>query len=196
MCCPARRRSRPIPTDSDPLPEQWYEDLQTGECFEVVNVEFDNDLIEIQYGDGAIAEIGFEEWRGMTLEMIKAPSDIIEAADHAADEFIDYGDNASDRDTGMWPNAGGESPPPHQERQNSPPGRLRLPPGSHTRDARPCATACPQRQSGNRRDHRGDTRPGKGHPLPRASCERRLSQGRAHRCCVLANNHTLDRTSG
>ncbi|MGC1389004.1 MAG: DUF6763 family protein [Steroidobacteraceae bacterium] len=58
-----------------PEPEQWYVDRLTGDMFQVVSVNEDDDSIGIQYADGALEEKSLDEWATMGLESCEQPED-------------------------------------------------------------------------------------------------------------------------
>ncbi|HJS22378.1 MAG TPA: DUF6763 family protein [Steroidobacteraceae bacterium] len=59
--------------DYDPVPGQWYENLEEEETFQVLKVDEDSELIEIQYLDGDVEEIDLESWAEMDLEKRDEP---------------------------------------------------------------------------------------------------------------------------
>lgn len=59
--------------DHDPVPGQWYENLEEEETFQVLKVDEDSELIEIQYLDGDVEEIDLETWAEMDLEVTDEP---------------------------------------------------------------------------------------------------------------------------
>ena len=59
--------------DYDPVPGQWYENLEEDEVFQVLTVDPDQELIEIQYDNGDIEEIDLDAWREMDLERTDEP---------------------------------------------------------------------------------------------------------------------------
>ena len=59
--------------DYEPVPGQWYENLEEEEQFRVLTMDEDSELIEIEYLDGDIEELDLEAWREMDLERIEEP---------------------------------------------------------------------------------------------------------------------------
>lgn len=59
--------------DYEPVPSQWYENLEEEESFRVLSVDEDSELIEIEYLDGDIEELDVEAWHEMDLERIAEP---------------------------------------------------------------------------------------------------------------------------
>ena len=59
--------------DYEPVPGQWYENLEEEESFRVLSVDEDSELVEIEYLDGDIEEIDIEAWHEMDLEHTQEP---------------------------------------------------------------------------------------------------------------------------
>ncbi|HEY7890170.1 MAG TPA: DUF6763 family protein [Steroidobacteraceae bacterium] len=59
--------------DYEPVPGQWYENLEDEESFRVLTVDEDSELVEIEYLDGEIEEIDLETWHEMDLDRIDEP---------------------------------------------------------------------------------------------------------------------------
>ena len=70
--------------DYEPVPGQWYENLEEEESFHVLTVDEDSELIEIEYLDGDIEEIDIEAWHEMDLERTSEPEGWAES--HAKEE--------------------------------------------------------------------------------------------------------------
>jgi hypothetical protein len=73
-----------VSRDYEPVPSQWYENLEEEESFRVLSVDEDSELIEIEYLDGDIEELDVEAWHEMDLERIAEPEGW--AASQAEDE--------------------------------------------------------------------------------------------------------------
>ena len=94
--------------DYEPVPGQWYENLEEEESFRVLSVDEDSELVEIEYLDGDIEEMDVESWHEMDLEKIPEPegwSDEDEAEDDEdwedeEDEDEDDDDFDDDEDEG------------------------------------------------------------------------------------------------
>ena len=76
--------------DYEPVPGQWYENLEEEESFRVLSVDEDSELLEIEYLDGDIEEIDLESWREMDLERIEEPEGWSESDDEDADDDEDW----------------------------------------------------------------------------------------------------------
>ncbi|HKT73421.1 MAG TPA: DUF6763 family protein [Steroidobacteraceae bacterium] len=83
--------------DYEPVPGQWYENLEEEESFRVLTVDEDSELVEIEYLDGDIEEIDIEAWHEMDLEMTQEPEGWGEA-----DEDEDESDEDDDEDDDDW----------------------------------------------------------------------------------------------
>ncbi len=59
--------------DYEPVPGQWYENLEDDESFRVLKVDEDAELVELEYLDGEIEEIDLETWHEMDLEPTQEP---------------------------------------------------------------------------------------------------------------------------
>jgi len=53
----------------------WYQELATGQLFEVVAVDEKYGTIEVQYGDGDIAEFEMESWGRLEITLTNAPEE-------------------------------------------------------------------------------------------------------------------------
>lgn len=100
----------PVGRDYDPVPGQWYENLEEEETFQVLNVDEDSELIEIQYLDGDVEEIDVETWAEMDLEKRDEPEgwsgsegeeddeEEVEEEDDDDDDDDDWDDDDDDDD--------------------------------------------------------------------------------------------------
>src|ERR1700719_2079729 len=85
-----------VSRDYEPVPSQWYENVEEEESFRVLSVDEDSELIEIEYLDGDIEEVDLEAWTEMDLERIEQPEGWSESED--ADEDEDDLDEDEDED--------------------------------------------------------------------------------------------------
>ena len=83
--------------DYEPVPSQWYENLEEEESFRVLSVDEDSELVEIEYLDGDIEEIDLEAWHEMDLAKIAEPEGWSESADEDTDEDEEW-DEEEDED--------------------------------------------------------------------------------------------------
>lgn len=72
--------------DYEPVPGQWYENLEEEEPFRVLSVDEDSELVEIEYLDGDIEEIDLETWHEMDLERTEEPEGWSESQEEDEDE--------------------------------------------------------------------------------------------------------------
>lgn len=90
--------------DYEPVPGQWYENLEEEESFRVLAVDEDSELVEIEYLDGDIEEIDLERWHEMDLELTQEPegwSESDEGEDEDEEEDEDW-DEEEDEDEDDW----------------------------------------------------------------------------------------------
>jgi hypothetical protein len=88
--------------DYDPVPGQWYENLEEEETFQVLSVDPDEELVEIQYENGDIEEIDLDSWHEFDLDKTNQPegwvADDKEAAEDAEEEDEDWDEDEDDDD--------------------------------------------------------------------------------------------------
>jgi len=90
-----------VSRDYEPVPSQWYENVEEEESFRVLSVDEDSELIEIEYLDGDIEELDLEAWHEMDLEKIAQPEGWSEPDEEDADEDEEY-DEEDDEDEDDW----------------------------------------------------------------------------------------------
>lgn len=86
-----------VSRDYEPVPSQWYENVEEEESFRVLSVDEDSELVEIEYLDGDIEEIDLEAWHEMDLEKIEEPEGWSESDDEDTDEDEEW-DEEEDED--------------------------------------------------------------------------------------------------
>ncbi len=59
----------------DPIEGNWYYDTERRRDFTVVTVDEEEEVIEIQYQDGDLEELDFDEWAELDLELTEPPED-------------------------------------------------------------------------------------------------------------------------
>ncbi|UCE88121.1 MAG: hypothetical protein JSW10_07015 [Pseudomonadota bacterium] len=89
-----------MPTEADPIVDNWYAHLDKGQRFLVVAVDDINGLVEIQHFDGNIEELDFEQWYLLDVETSEAPENWIGALDIA--EADDLGTEITDTSAADW----------------------------------------------------------------------------------------------
>jgi hypothetical protein len=82
-------RVRAVSRDYEPVPGQWYENLEEEEPFRVLSIDEDSELIELEYLDGDIEEIDLETWHEMDLELTQEPEGWSEGQDEDDEEEDD-----------------------------------------------------------------------------------------------------------
>jgi hypothetical protein len=75
-----------VSRDYEPVPGQWYENLEEEEPFRVLTMDEDSELVEIEYLDGDIEEIDLETWHEMDLELTQEPEGWAASQDEDDDE--------------------------------------------------------------------------------------------------------------
>jgi hypothetical protein len=86
-----------VSRDYEPVPGQWYQNVEEEESFRVLSVDEDSELLEIEYLDGDIEEIDLETWHEMDLDRIAEPEGWSES-DEDESEDEDYDDEDEDED--------------------------------------------------------------------------------------------------
>jgi hypothetical protein len=87
-----------VSRDYEPVPGQWYQNLEEEESFRVLSVDEDSELLEIEYLDGDIEEIDLETWHEMDLERIEEPEGWSESDDEDEAEDEEDWDEEDDED--------------------------------------------------------------------------------------------------
>ena len=82
--------------DYEPVPGQWYENVEEEESFRVLSVDEDSELLEIEYLDGDVEEIDLEAWHEMDLERIEEPEGWSESDDDEAEDDEDWEEDEED----------------------------------------------------------------------------------------------------
>lgn len=82
--------------DYEPVPGQWYENLEDEESFRVLTVDEDSELVEIEYLDGEIEELDLETWHEMDLERTNEPEGWAESDEEEEDEEEDEEEEEED----------------------------------------------------------------------------------------------------
>jgi hypothetical protein len=94
-----------VSRDHEPVPGQWYENVEEEESFRVLSVDEDSERLEIEYLDGDIEEIDLETWREMDLERIEEPEGWSKSDDEDAEDDEDdweEEDEEDDEDDDDW----------------------------------------------------------------------------------------------
>jgi hypothetical protein len=94
----ADKETSAVSRDYEPVPSQWYRNIEEEESFRVLRVDEDSELIEIEYLDGDIEEIDVETWHEMDLEKIDEPEGWSESDDEDANEEEEEWDEDNEDD--------------------------------------------------------------------------------------------------
>jgi hypothetical protein len=90
---------RAVSRDYEPVPGQWYENLEEEEPFRVLTVDEDSELVELEYLDGDIEEIDLETWHEMDLELTTEPEGwAASQKEEEEDEDDDWDEDEDDED--------------------------------------------------------------------------------------------------
>jgi hypothetical protein len=71
---------------AQPIVGEWYL-TQTGETFEVVAYDADDETVDIQYFDGALEEIDLETWLELELRPVEPPEDWSGSLDLMSEDY-------------------------------------------------------------------------------------------------------------
>jgi hypothetical protein len=100
-----------MPTENDPIVDNWYSHLDKGQLFTVIDVS--EDSVDIQYFDGDLEEMSLSAWYDMNIELSAEPENWSGAMDIA--ETDDYGTEITDTKAGDWSEPAQEYRQPGQE---------------------------------------------------------------------------------
>ena len=89
-----------VSRDYEPVPGQWYQNVEEEESFRVLSVDEDSERLEIEYLDGDIEEIDLEAWREMDLERIEEPEGWSDEDEESEDD--EDWDEEEDEDDDDW----------------------------------------------------------------------------------------------
>lgn len=84
--------------DFDPVPGQWYEDLDREEVFKVVSLDPDDMLVRIQWLDGEYEDLDLEAWNELDLEQAEEPEGWVDEEEELDDEEEEEDDLDEDWD--------------------------------------------------------------------------------------------------
>jgi hypothetical protein len=87
-----------VSRDYEPVPGQWYQNLEEEESFRVLSMDEDSELLEIEYLDGDIEEIDLEAWHEMDLAKIEEPEGWSESDDEDEAEKDDWDEEDEEDD--------------------------------------------------------------------------------------------------
>ena len=90
--------------DFDPVPGQWYEDLDREEFFKVVSLDPDDMLVRIQWLDGEYEDLDLDAWNELDLELAEEPEGWVDddEDDEEDEEEDDWDEEDEDEDDDDW----------------------------------------------------------------------------------------------
>jgi len=89
-----------MPTELDPIAENWYSHLDKGQRFTVTAVNEKEGTVELQHFDGDIEEITLEDWYNLDVELCEEPENWAGAVDIS--EVDDFGTEITDTSEEDW----------------------------------------------------------------------------------------------
>ena len=84
--------------ESDPIVGHWYEDLDNGQRFEVLEVDEDRRIIEIQYSNGDVDEIDLSDWYDMEFEPVEGSEEWAGSAEETEESELEYSEPEIEED--------------------------------------------------------------------------------------------------
>ncbi|MGE0371062.1 MAG: DUF6763 family protein [Gammaproteobacteria bacterium] len=87
-----------MPTELQPIPGNWYQHLDKGREFQVIEIDEADAGVAIQYFDGDLEEIALDDWNELELEAIEAPEDWTGPVDDIELDDLGYSDTAMEPD--------------------------------------------------------------------------------------------------
>jgi len=92
--------------EADPIENNWYHHLDKGQRFVVVAVDNEKGLVDLQYFDGDLEEVDFDDWYQLDIEPCEAPENWSGAVDIA--EQDDFGTEITDTTQDDWEEPGND----------------------------------------------------------------------------------------
>jgi len=91
-----------VSRDFDPVPGQWYEDLDREELFKVVSLDPDDMMVRIQWLDGEYQDLDLEAWNELDLEQATEPEGWVDEDLDDEDDDEDDWDDEDEEDDDDW----------------------------------------------------------------------------------------------
>lgn len=86
-------------TEYEPRIGDWYR-TATGDNFEIVALDPDDETLEIQYFDGTVEELDLDTWYELDVDAIEPPEDWSGSLDIERDDYgVDLGASGSENRT-------------------------------------------------------------------------------------------------
>lgn len=89
-----------MPTEIDPIVDNWYYHLDKGQRFYVVALDEENGFVEMQHFDGDLEEVELKNWYGMDIALGEAPENWSGPID--VGEVDDFGTEITDTKPRDW----------------------------------------------------------------------------------------------
>ncbi len=103
-----------MPTDIEPIIDNWYQHLDKGQLFRVVAIDSEDGVVEVQHFDGDLEEIPLDAWRQLELDLAEQPENWSGPLDVAEEDDLGEGITDTTRDDWNAPLAE-VKPPPEKE---------------------------------------------------------------------------------
>jgi hypothetical protein len=87
-----------VSRDYDPVPGQWYEDLETSEVFQVIALDPDDEVVRIHWLEGETEELDLEDWTAMDVEPTDAPEGWVDEDEDEDEDDLEDEDEDEDED--------------------------------------------------------------------------------------------------
>jgi hypothetical protein len=87
-----------VARDFDPVPGQWYKDLDAEEVFQVLSVDPDEEILEVQYENGDIEELDLDTWHELDLDKAEEPEGWSGSDDEEEEEDEEFEEEEEDED--------------------------------------------------------------------------------------------------
>jgi hypothetical protein len=91
-----------VARDFDPVPGQWYKDLDAEEVFQVLSVDPDEEILEVQYENGDIEELDLDTWHELDLDQAEQPEGWAGSEDDDDDEDFDLDEEEEEDEDDDW----------------------------------------------------------------------------------------------
>jgi hypothetical protein len=98
-----KQKERGKEMDYEPLPNRWYQDLDSHDQFQVIAVDESERVVEIQHLDGDLEEIDMDEWFERKLELIEPPEDWTASMDHIERDDLGYSETGMTNEDWVGP---------------------------------------------------------------------------------------------
>ncbi len=73
----------------EPIIDNWYDSKDFPECFKVVGFDDQQDFVQIQYFDGEIEELEYDNWQALHPHEIPEPEDATAAYEMEREDILE-----------------------------------------------------------------------------------------------------------